>query len=350
VTIDTAGSEYDTVLAVYTGTTLGALTATSANDDAAGRTTSLVSFTAQAGTTYHFAVGGKGAASGLTLVSLTQQPSSGSVRARLMNLAINTEVASPGDSFTMGYVVGGVGTAGIKSLLVRAAGPALAAFGIQGVLADPRLELFAGSTKTGENDNWGGSEELRTAFAAYTGFPFANAASLDSALMANVPAGDNSVQISANGSGTGRVVAEIYDATPGASFLATTPRLVNVSILKSLGTGLIAGFSVGGTGAKTVLIRVVGPTLGAAPFNVPGVVADPQLTLYSGQTVIGGNDDWGGGAELTAAFAQVGAFALPPGSRDAALLATVQPGSYTVQARGAGSTTGVAIVEIYEVP
>ncbi|MBI5767466.1 MAG: S8 family serine peptidase [Verrucomicrobia bacterium] len=349
-TIDTAGSEYDTVVAVYAGATLGALTAVAANDDAPGRTTSLVTFNAQAGTTYQFAVGSKGTATGLTLAKLTQPPPNESYRARLSNLAILTDIAAAGDSFTMGYVVGGVGTTGTKSVLIRAAGPALASLGVPGGLADPRLELFAGSTQTAENDNWGGTADLRAAISGYTGFPFANPASLDAAVLANIPPGDNSVRISATGPGTGRVIAEIYDVTPSASFLATTPRLVNVSVLKNLGTVLIAGFVVGGTGSKTVLIRVVGPTLGAAPFDVPGAVADPQLTLFSGQTMIGSNDNWGGGAELTAAFAKVGAFALPPESRDAALLATLQPGAYTVQARGVGGTTGVAIVEIYEVP
>ena len=87
------------------------------------------------------------------------------------------------------------------------------------------------------------------------------------------------------------------------------------------------------------------------PFRpFPGAVADPQITLFSGQTTIGSNDNWGGGAELAAAFAKVGAFALPAASRDAALLVTLQPGGYTVQARGNGGTTGMAIVEIYEMP
>jgi hypothetical protein len=130
----------------------------------------------------------------------------------------------------------------------------------------------------------------------------------------------------------------------------TTSRLVNVSVLKHLGTGLTAGFVVDGTGPKRVLIRAVGPTIGAAPFNVAGAVADPQLTLFSGQTSVGTNDNWGGTAELTAAFTQVGAFALPATSRDAAILVTLQPGNYTVQVSGVGGTTGVAIVEVYEVP
>ncbi len=271
------------------------------------------------------------------------------ITSRLINLSILTSIATAGDTFTMGYVVGGAGTVGTKSILIRAAGPSLTQLGVTGVLADPRLEFFAGATKTGENDNWGGTAALSTAFSAVGAFAYATPVSLDAAALANIPPGDNSVRVSAT-AGTGTVIAELYDSTPGSSFTASTPRLVNVSVLKHLGSGLTAGFVVGGTGAKTVLIRAVGPTIGAAPFNVSGAIADPQLTLYSGQTIIATNDNWGGTAALTAAFSQVGAFALPAASRDAAVLATLQPGNYTVQASGVGGTTGVAIVEVYEVP
>ncbi len=279
-------------------------------------------------------------------------PPVGGVASRLVNLSILTSLDAPGDAFTLGYVVGGAGTSGSKPVLIRAAGPTLGAapFNLAGALGDPKLELFAGATKTSENDNWGGSAGLSGAFAAVGAFAYASGTSLDAATLATVAPGDNSVRVSASGNGTGTVIAELYDSTPFASLGATSPRLVNVSVLKHLGTGLTAGFVVDGTATKRVLIRAVGPTIGGAPFNVSGVVADPQLTLYSGQTAIRTNDNWGGTAELTAAFAQVGAFALPAASRDAALLVTLQPGAYTVQASGVGSTTGVAIVEVYEVP
>jgi len=282
-------------------------------------------------------------------VNGTQPPGPAS---RLVNLSILTGIDAPQDTFTMGYVVGGAGTAGSKPILIRAAGPTLAAapFNIPGALGDPKIELFAGATKTTENDNWGGAPALSAAFASVGAFAYVTGTSLDAAALANIGAGDNSVRVSASGNGTGTVIAELYDSTPFLSMTATTPRLVNVSVLKHLGSGLTAGFVIDGTGSKRVLIRAVGPTIGAAPFNVGGVVADPQLTLYSGQTVIGTNDNWGGGADLTAAFTQVGAFALPAASRDAAILTTLQPGAYTVQASGVGGTTGVAIVEVYEVP
>jgi sugar lactone lactonase YvrE len=273
------------------------------------------------------------------------------ITSRLVNLSILTDIAAAGDAFTMGYVVGGAGTTGSKPILIRAAGPTLggAPFNVPGALADPKLELFAGQNKTTENDNWGGSATLSTAFASVGAFAYGNATSLDAASLANIGLGDNSVRVS-GGTGTGTVIAELYDSTPFTSMTTTTPRLVNVSVLKHLGTGLTAGFVIDGTGPKRVLIRAVGPTIGAAPFNVPGAVADPQLTLFSGQTSIATNNNWGGTAELTAAFGQVGAFALPAGSLDAALLATLAPGSYTVQASGVNNTTGVAIVEVYELP
>lgn len=269
---------------------------------------------------------------------------------RLINLSILTSIPAAGDSFTMGYVVGGSGTTGTKPLVIRAAGPSLAALNVTGTLNDPNIELFRGPDKTGENDNWGGAAATSAAMANVGAFPYAGVLSLDAAVVTDIPSGDNSVRVSAAGSGTGVVIAEIYDATPTASFRADTPRLVNVSVLKHLGTGLTVGFVIGGLESKTVLIRAVGPTLAGAPFNVPGVVANPQLTLFSGQTGIGTNDNWGGAAPLTSAFGQVGAFALPANSLDAALVATLLPGNYTVQVSGVGGTTGVAIVEVYEVP
>lgn len=286
-----------------------------------------------------------------TLTVVVPPPPGGT--ARLVNLSILTELAAAGDTFTMGYVIGGAGTSGSKPILIRAVGPTLGAapFSIPGTLGDPKLELFAGANRAGENDNWGGAAALSAAFSSVGAFAYAAAGSLDSAVLANLSAGDNSVKVSGNGGATGIVLAELYDSTPTAGMTAATPRLVNVSVLKSLGTGLTAGFVIDGQGSKRVLVRAVGPTIGAAPFNVPGAIEDPQLTLYSGSgAVLQSNDNWGGSTELTAAFAQVGAFALPANSKDAAVLATLSPGAYTVQAKGVGGSTGVAIVEVYEVP
>jgi hypothetical protein len=278
----------------------------------------------------------------LTLVS-------SSAAGRLINLSVLTDIATATDEFTLGYVVGGPGTAGAKPLVIRAAGPSLGALGVTGTLSDPQLETFAGSTSTGRNDNWGGSSQLTADLAAVGAFAYTGPTSRDSAVSASITTRDNSVKVTGVGGATGTVIAEVYDATPSANFTATTPRLLNVSVRKHLGTGLTAGFVLGGTTPTRVLIRVVGP--GLAAFGVGGTVVDPQLTLFAGSTKIGENNDWAGAAELAAAFTSVGAFALPAAtSKDAALLVSLNPGQYSVQATGVANTTGVAIVEVYEVP
>lgn len=269
---------------------------------------------------------------------------------RLVNLSILTELAA-GDSFTMGFVVGGDGTNGAKALLARAAGPSLAQLGVANAHTDPKLEFFTGSTKVTENDDWNGVAGVSNVFAQVGAFAYVSASSKDAAVFAPaVAAGNNSVVVAGAGNASGTVIAELYDATPAATVGAITPRLVNVSVLKRLGAGLTAGFVIGGGSSKTVLVRAIGPTLGTA-FGLSGVVADPELTLFGGNSAkIASNDNWGGTPALTAAFAAVGAFALPDDSDDAALLATLAPGNYTVQVTGDKSNSGTALVEIYEVP
>lgn len=263
--------------------------------------------------------------------------------ARLVNLSIFTELSSATDSFTMGYVLSADASGAAKPLVIRAVGPSLGALGVDGTVADPKLETFAGTTKTGENDNWGGSPAIATAMAGVGAFAFTGPASRDAAVVANVTTADNSVKVSATGSGN--LIAEIYDATPNEP---GSRRLANVSVLKPVGAGLTAGFVIGGTGTKTVLIRAVGPTL--ASLGVSDAISDPQLTLFAGTTQIRSNDNWGGTAELTAAFTSVGAFALPAQSRDAAILTTLEPGSYSARVTGVGTASGTVIVEVYEVP
>jgi hypothetical protein len=130
------------------------------------------------------------------------------------------------------------------------------------------------------------------------------------------------------------------------------PRLINLSALNYVGTGsqiMIAGFTVSGTGQKNILVRAVGPTL--TTLGVGGVLADPKLELYDGSTLIKSNDDWD--PSLATTFSSVGAFALTPGSKDAAFTASVDAGighSYTAQVSGVNGGTGTAIVELYELP
>ena len=216
------------------------------------------------------------------------------------------------------------------------------------------MELFAGSARTEENDNWGGLSTISNAMAAVGAFPYSNAATLDSAVASSVTSRDNSVKISAGAGApdaTGSVIAEVYDATPSSAFdPVRTPRLINLSVLKNVGTGLTMGFVIGGSTGKTMLVRAIGPTLGTA-FGLVGVMYDPKIELLdsSGKS-LAINDNWGGTPALASAFGDTGAFELPAGSGDAALLITLAPGNYTAQVTVATGTTGLALVEVYDVP
>ncbi|MDO8543685.1 MAG: DVUA0089 family protein [Opitutaceae bacterium] len=126
---------------------------------------------------------------------------------------------------------------------------------------------------------------------------------------------------------------------------------MNVSVRKQIDAGgtLTAGFVIAGATSRTVLIRAIGP--GLAAFGLTGVMADPQLALFSGAVRITGNDNWGGDTQITAAGTAVGAFAIAnTASRDAMLITTLAPGSYTVEVSGVGGSAGETLVEIYEVP
>jgi hypothetical protein len=101
-----------------------------------------------------------------------------------------------------------------------------------------------------------------------------------------------------------------------------------------------------------MLIRGAGPTL--ANLGVPGVLADPLLTLSAQSTgqILRSNDNWGTGEEagiIASAASAAGAFPFPAGSRDAAMIVMLPPGAYTAQLVGVGGGTGVGIVEVYDV-
>jgi PKD repeat protein len=270
---------------------------------------------------------------------------------RIVNFSARALSGPGSQTLIVGFVVAGNN----KNLLVRGIGPTLASFGVTNPLADPLLTLFDANNTLATNDDWQTSSTgqaqgaVIAATAAQVGaFPLPNG-SKDSALLLTVNNGAHTTSMLRPNGTTGVALTEIYDID---TLLGA--RLINVSarmnVTPAEGT-LIAGFVISGNAPKTVLIRGVGPTLGL--FGVTGLLADPQINVFSGGTLIAANDDWSTGpspaAQIAAAAAQVGAFALPDGSKDAALLLTLQPGAYTVVVTGAGGASGVALVEIYDV-
>jgi hypothetical protein len=276
---------------------------------------------------------------------------------RLINLSVRTNAGSGSQTLIAGFVIGGSGS---KSVLLRGDGPSLLQFGVTGELPDPQLSLFnSSSTEIASNSKWGGSAALSNLFNEVGAFALP-VGSNDAALYETLPAGAYTAQVSSTSGDTGVVLIEVYDADTGTP----ASRFVNLSARSEVGTGaqnLIAGFVIGGSGTETVLVRADGPALAA--FGVSGVLAVPQLTLYdSGGDAIATDTGWGNATvrgtssvqssvslATAATFSEVGAFALPANSADCAFVATLPAGAYTANVSGVNSTTGVALVEIYEI-
>ncbi|MBI5689607.1 MAG: hypothetical protein HZC55_05875 [Verrucomicrobia bacterium] len=269
--------------------------------------------------------------------------------ARLVNLATRGQAGPGSEALMAGFVISGSGS---KTVLVRAIGPGLTDFGLSTseVLTDPTLSLVAaGGEVMAKNDDWEQAElaPLRAATTAAGAFPL-RPNSKDAALLLRLPAGAYTGSVSGKGDVAGIAMVEVYDVDPPG----VGPRLVNLATRATVGPGaqvLIPGFVVTGDTPRRYLLRGIGPTLSL--FNLTGALPDPQLTLFQGGVELRSNDDWSldaTAAESATAAGQVGAFSLPPNSRDSAFLLTLKPGAYTFQLAGKGAATGVALVEVYE--
>lgn len=290
-----------------------------------------------------------------TGATLTVTPLTPVAGTRLANLSTRSPVGTGADILIAGFAITGTTP---KTVLIRAAGPALAAYGVTGTLADPQLKLFkADGTVIQQNDNWDAVAAEGTATAAVAArvgaFAF-TAGSKDAALVATLPPGSYTAQVNGAANGTGVALVEVYDADPDDA-TALTRKLVNLSSRSRVGTGsniMIAGFAVNGPGPRKFLIRATGGTL--TSLGVSGALGDTLLELLADDGSSLRTDDdrdtpYSVQPELEAASALVGAF--PQQARtDSAMIVTLQPGRYTAQASGFGKATGVALVEIYEMP
>jgi hypothetical protein len=228
-----------------------------------------------------------------------------------------------------------------QDILIRAAGPALTAFGVTGALADPVLTLHdATGAVIASNDDWPSS--LSTSFATVGAFAFASG-SKDAALRATLVPGSYSARVSGAGATTGIALVELYE-------FSSASRLSRLAVRQNAGTGsdtsIVGFFYSGASGAaKDTLVRAAGASLA-----VPGALANPTLTLFSGSTNLATSDNWGTAANLaalTAATAVTGS--LPLATEDSAIYRSLTVGSYTAQVSGVGSTTGLVSTEIFPI-
>lgn len=268
---------------------------------------------------------------------------------RLVNLSSRVWAGPAEEAAVAGFVISGEQA---KPVLIRAAGPALAQFGLTTSLASPQLDVYREGVHIASNAGWSTAANLAALTAATLragAFAFSHG-SRDAALLQTLPPGTYTVNLSASSGPAGLALIEIYDL----SGVALGQKLSNLSTRAKAGSGsenLIAGVAVSGVAPKRVLIRAAGPALDS--FGLTGVLRRLQLTLHAGDTIIAKNDSWSTSADSTAiaqAAAHAGAFAFAPGSADAALLVNLAPGTYTAQVRSLDGTSGVALIEVYEIP
>jgi cyclophilin family peptidyl-prolyl cis-trans isomerase len=261
---------------------------------------------------------------------------------RLVNISTRLQVRTDDEVLIGGFIMRGDAP---KRVLVRAIGPSLSTQGIQGVLADPQLELYdSGGNLLAVNDSWADANKQ-----AIIDTGIAPTAAKEAAILATLPSNSTGAGYTAivrgAGNTTGIAVVEVYDLDSGPG-----STLLNIATRGRVGNSdervMIGGFFLGGTDSKRILVRALGPSLANA--GVTGTLADPRLELVDGNgTSLQSNNDWQTSGQADE-IQQSGL--APSNSKEAALVRTLNSGAYTAIVRGAGDSTGVASVEIYQLP
>jgi hypothetical protein len=256
---------------------------------------------------------------------------------RIVNISTRMKVGTNDEVLIGGFIITGTQS---KKVILRAIGPSLVASGIAGALSNPTMELHNSTgALIASNDNW--QESAQAAQIASSGIPPAN--SMESAIIATLAPGSYTAIVRGVNNTTGIALIEGYEVGAGAA------KLVNISTRGYVATGdgvLIGGFIVQGSTAKKVLIRANGPSLGIGPGAISHVLANPFLELRnSAGNLVSSNDNWGSSSSA----AQIAATGIPPTrAEESAIVTTLAPGSYSAIVRGVNNTTGVALVELYD--
>ena len=264
--------------------------------------------------------------------------------AYLGNISTRSFVQTGDNVMIGGFILQGIQS---KRVILRAIGPELSQYGIPNVLADPTLELH---DRTGGliafNDDWINSNQAQE--IQNSGHAPRNP--LESAIIADLSPGSYTAIVRGFNDTTGVALVEAYDLSPSLHAI-----LANISTRSFVETGddvMIGGFIVQGNQPKNVIIRAIGPEL--SQHSVPNPLANPTLELHNGTgTLIGSNDNWQRtiiGGIITQDQVQniQNSGHAPADASESAIIANLPPGNYTAIVRGVNNTTGVALVEVYD--
>jgi hypothetical protein len=255
--------------------------------------------------------------------------------AQLANIATRLQVGTGSNVLIAGFIITGSQN---KSVLIRGIGPSLASVGLTGLLPDPLVELHGPAGETiAINNDW--HESVNEADISNTTIPPNDAR--EGAVFVHLSPGAYTAVVKDAATGTGIGLVEVYDLDRGAD-----AKLANISTRGFVDTGnnvMIGGTIILGSAPAKVLIRAIGPSLGA--FGISNPLLDPVLELHDGNgALIRTNDDWRSTQET-----EIIATTIPPtDDRESAVVETLVPGAYTAVVAGKDNSTGVALVEAYQ--
>ena len=276
----------------------------------------------------------------------------GAARSLLGNISTRALVQTGDNVMIGGFIVQGTT---LKRVIIRAIGPELSQYGVPNPLADPTLELHDGNgALIASNDNWQttiiGGIITQDQVQDIQNSGHAPGDPSESAIIANLPAGNYTAIVRGVNSTTGVALVEVYDLSPDVNSI-----LGNISTRSFVQTGdnvMIGGFIVQGTTPKSVIIRAIGPEL--SQYGVPNPLANPTLELHDGNgALIASNDNWQttiiGGIITQDQVQDIQNSGHAPGdASESAIIANLPPGNYTAIVRGVNNTIGVALVEAYD--
>lgn len=254
-----------------------------------------------------------------------------------LNLSTRGTVSSGDNVLINGFIITGTQP---KSVVLRALGPSLGAYGVPGFLSDPVLTVHnASGAVIAVNDNWqtdpGAAQILADGLAP--GNPY------ESATLQTLPPGAYTAVVTGQNSTHGVSLAEIYDVSSQSNSM-----LANISGRGYVSTGsnvLISGFIIGDVASSTVIVRALGPSL--ASFGVSDPLSDPVLQIYDAHgSLIASNDNWQDNDNNATLLLRN--LLAPPNPLESGLVLHLPAGEYTAVVSGANGATGNALVEVYQ--
>ena len=300
--------------------------------------TATLSGTPDAGSdlSYSFTITARNGVSPVATQDFTLHVTPTPASAQLVNVSTRLSIQTGGNVGIGGFIITGPDP---KKVLIRAIGPTLGSFGVPNALQDPILELHDGTGAVlTSNDDWKLPQQ-----AAVEATGLAPPDDRESAILLSLQPGSYTVIESGKNGTTGNGLIEVYDIDT-----LSTSQLSNISTRGRVQTGnnaMIGGFVVSGaSGSVNLIVRVLGPTL--TSFGVANALSDPTLQLFDGNgTVIAFNNNW----KDTQQTQIQNSGRQPPNNLEPAIAVTASPGNYTAIVRGNNNTTGVGLVEVYQV-